>query len=117
MTTETRAVTTVDTPYMHWGPIFAGALAAAALSFVLLTFGTTLGLALATPSPTWRDASAALAITTGLFLILTALASFGLGGYIAGRMRSRWSVTSPDEVEFRDGTHGMLVWALAVLLS
>src|ERR671925_1463146 len=103
MTPETRAVTTVDTstPYMHWGPIFAGALAAAALSFVLLTFGTTLGLALATPSPTWRDASAALAITTGLFLILTSLASFGLGGYIAGRMRSRWSATSPDEVEFR----------------
>ena len=116
---ETRAVvpTAGAPPYIHWGPVIAGAIAAAALSFVLLTFGTALGLALATPSPTWRDASTALWLLTGLFLILTALASFALGGYLAGRLRTRWSAATPDEVEFRDGTQGLLVWALAVLIT
>jgi len=116
---ETRAVvpTAGAPPYIHWGPVIAGAIAAAALSFVLLTFGTALGLALATPSPTWRDASTALWLLTGLFLILTALASFALGGYLAGRLRTRWSAATPDEVEFRDGTQGLLVRALAVLIT
>jgi hypothetical protein len=116
---ETRAVTTVPgaPPYVQWGPVIAGALAASALSFVLMTFGTALGLSLASPSPSWREASFALWALTGLFMILIALASFGSGGYIAGRTRSRWTVTAPDEVEFRDGTHGLLVWGLAVLIS
>ena len=116
---ETRAVVPMTgvTPHIHWGPVIAGAIAAAALSFVLLTFGTALGLALASPSPTWRDASVWLWLTTGLFLILTALASFALGGYLAGRLRTKWGATTPDEVDFRDGAHGLLVWALAVLIS
>jgi hypothetical protein len=116
---ETRAVIPVTgaTPHIHWGPAIAGAIAAAALSFVLLTFGTALGLALASPSPTWRDASVWLWLTTGLFLILTSLASFALGGYVAGRLRAKWGAATPDEVDFRDGAHGLLVWALAVLIT
>jgi hypothetical protein len=115
---DTRAVAiSGTTPHIHWPPVIAGAIAAAALSFVLLTFGTALGLALASESPTWRDASRSLWMVTGLFLILTSLASFALGGYIAGRLRTKWSAAPPDEVEFRDGTHGLLVWALAVLIS
>jgi hypothetical protein len=102
--------------YLHWGPIVAGAVAAAALSFVLMSFAAAIGLALASPSPTWRDSSIALTALTGLWLLLVALGSFGLGGYIAGRVRSTWS-TKPDEVEFRDGLHGLLVWALAVVLG
>src|SRR4029450_2962261 len=113
---ETRAVIPMTgvTPHIHWGPVIAGAIAAAAVSFVLLTFGTALGLALASPSPTWRDASVWLWLTTGLFLVLTALASFALGGYLAGRLRTKWGAATPDEVDFRDGAHGLLVWALAV---
>jgi hypothetical protein len=116
---EARAVVPVTgaMSYIHWGPVIAGAIAAAALSFVLLTFGTALGLALASESPTWRDTSRYLWLITGLYLILVALASFALGGYIAGRLRSKWSAAPPDEVEFRDGAHGLLVWALAVLIS
>jgi hypothetical protein len=102
--------------YLHWGPIVAGAIAAAASSFVLMSFAAAIGLALVSPSPTWRDASIALTALTGLWLLLVALGSFGLGGYIAGRVRSTWS-TKPDEVEFRDGVHGLLVWALAVVLG
>lgn len=102
--------------YLHWGPIIAGATAAAASSFVLMSFAAAIGLALVSPSPTWRDTSIALMALTGLWLLLVALGSFGLGGYIAGRVRSTWS-TKPDEVELRDGLHGVLVWALAIVLA
>src|SRR5437868_15297801 len=76
-----------DTLYLQWTPVIAGAFGAAALSFILVTFGVTIGLGVSSISPTWRDASAALAILSGLYLILQAIASFGLGGYIAGRTR------------------------------
>jgi hypothetical protein len=102
--------------YIHWGPVLAGALAAAAVSFVLMTFASAVGLAIASPSPTWRDTSTGLAILSGVWILLVAIGSFALGGYLAGRVRSSWA-TTPDEIEFRDGTHGLLVWALAVVLA
>ena len=40
-----------------------------------------------------------------------------LGGYIAGRMRSSWHEGGPDEVAFRDGMHGFLVWSLGIVAS
>jgi hypothetical protein len=58
-----------------------------------------------------------LALLGGLWLLLTALASFGLGGYLAGRLRASWSAAAPDEVEFRDGVHGLLVWGLAIIIG
>jgi hypothetical protein len=104
--------------YVEWTPVIAGAIAASALSFVLFTFGASLGLALASSSPTWRDASVALALLSGLYIILVTIASFGLGGYVAGRLRSRWTASAEtEEVEFRDGVHGLLVWGLAVALG
>ena len=103
--------------YLHWSPIFAGAIVAAAVSFVLLSFGAGIGLAVASPSSTWRDTSAALALLGGLWLLLTSLAAFGLGGYLAGRLRTTWSDTTPEAVEFRDGVHGLLVWGLAILIG
>jgi hypothetical protein len=67
-------------------------------------------------APTWRDASVALWLLSGLYLVLVAVLSYGAGGYLAGRVRSSWK-TTPDEIEFRDGTHGLLVWALATILT
>jgi hypothetical protein len=49
-------------------------------------------------------------------LVLTAVGSFALGGYIAGRIRSTWQ-TNPDEVHFRDGLHGLVVWSIAVIIG
>jgi hypothetical protein len=100
---------------LTWGPAIAGAIAAAALAFVLDSFGLAIGLALASASPTWRDTSFALVLLSGLYLVLAALASYGLGGYIAGRMRHRYD---PGEFpEFQDGMHGLLVWGIATLLA
>jgi hypothetical protein len=70
---------------LTWGPAIAGAIAAAALAFVLDSFGLALGLALSSASPTWRDTSFALVLLSGLYLVLASLASYGFGGYIAGR--------------------------------
>jgi hypothetical protein len=72
--------------YVAWGAVIAGAIGASALTFVLITFGAAIGLAIASPSATWRDTSVALALLSGLWLLLTAVASFALGGYLAGRL-------------------------------
>jgi hypothetical protein len=104
-------------PYIQWGPVIAGAVAAAALGFVLHAFAGAIGLAVSSTAPTWRDASSALWVLSGLYLVLVALAAYGLGGYIAGRLRSRLATATTDEVEFRDGAHGLLVWAIATLLT
>ncbi len=117
------AETTVSGPleteprYWQWTPVIAGALAATALSLILVTFAAAVGLGVSSTAPTWRDASAALWLLSGLYLILQAIVSFALGGYIAGRLR-RTLVPSPSEqVETRDGLHGLTVWAVAVVLG
>jgi hypothetical protein len=103
--------------YLRWTPVIAGALAATALSLILVTFAAAVGLGVSSAAPTWRDASVALWILSGIFLILQAVLSFGFGGYIAGRLRSAQSAAPTDEVETRDGLHGLAVWALAVVLG
>jgi len=102
--------------YIHWGPGIAGAIVAAAMSFVLMGFASTVGLMIVSPSPTWRDTSVWLAILSGFWIIVVAVSSFAVGGYLAGRVRSTW-VAAPDEVEFRDGTHGLIAWAIGVMLG
>lgn len=102
---------------LQWSSIVAGAIVAAAVWFVLISFGSGIGLAVASPSSTWRDTSAVLAVIGGLWLVLTSLASFGLGGYLAGRLRESWPDAPADAVEFRDGVHGLLVWGLAILVG
>ena len=108
----------VRTDFLHWGPVIAGALVASAFSLVLITFGTSLGLSVASTAPTWRDTSPTLALASGVYLVLTAIVSFGFGGYVAGRLRRSWhTALHRDFVEFRDGAHGLTAWALAVVLT
>jgi hypothetical protein len=103
--------------YADWGPIVAGAIAATALALVLHGFAAAIGLAVTSAAPTWRDASLALALLSGLYVVLAALAAYGFGGYVAGLLRARAMPAANEEVEFRDGMHGLLVWALATLLT
>jgi hypothetical protein len=107
---------TLSSPYIQWGPTFGGGLVAAAVFFVLMTFATAIGLAVSSVSPTWRDTSTGLVVLSGAWVVLTAIGSFALGGYIVGRLRSTWR-TNPDEVHFRDGLHGLVVWSLAVIIG
>jgi hypothetical protein len=103
--------------YLQWGAVFAGALAAAAIAFVLHAFAGAVGMAVSSTAPTWRDSSLALVLLTGLYFVLVAIVAYGVGGYIAGRLRSPLVEASEDEVEFRDGAHGLAVWGLATLLT
>lgn len=98
---------------VSWGAIFAGAAAAAALSFVLLILGFGLGLSAVSP---WSYSDAPVARSTILWVIFMELASAGIGGYIAGRLRVKWASVHTDEVYFRDTAHGLLAWAVATLL-
>jgi hypothetical protein len=112
-------VPALDAPsrYANWTSIILGALVATALSSILLAFGATIGLGVTSAAPTWRDASAALAILSGLFLIIQVAISFGVGGYIAGRTRTTAAASDSAEIEHRDGLHGLAAWALAVVLG
>jgi hypothetical protein len=103
--------------YLQWTPVIAGALGATALSLILVTFAATVGLGVSSTAPTWRDASTALWLLSGLYLILQAALSFGFGGYIAGRIRQPTLARETEEAETRDGLHGLAVWALAVVLG
>jgi hypothetical protein len=115
--TEIVAVGTAAS-FLQWTPVFAGALVASAVSLVLIAFGTAIGLGIVSSSPTWRDTSPALTMVSGLYLLLAALVSFGIGGYVAGRLRERWDPSAhSDVIEFRDGTHGIVAWALAVVIT
>ncbi|MFB6419588.1 hypothetical protein RX330_18050 [Bradyrhizobium sp. NDS-1] len=106
-----------DRRTIQWSSVLAGALAAGAMSFILVGFGVAVGLGVSSASPTWRDASAALALLSGLYLIIQAIISFGVGGYIAGRTArpAPALATVEDDGERRDGLHGLTSWALAVL--
>ncbi len=101
---------------VSWPAIFAGAAAAAALSLILLVLGIGLGLSVVSP---WGSTNRATTISwlTIIWTALTAFASSGLGGYLAGRLRVRWIQVHTDEVYFRDTAHGFLAWAVATLAT
>lgn len=102
---------------VSWAAVFAGAVASAALSMTLLTAGTSIGFASVSP---WGDDGAS-ATTIGIgaivWLMFTQIISAGLGGYMAGRLRTKWVNTHSDEAHFRDTAHGFLVWALGALIG
>jgi hypothetical protein len=103
---------------LQWTPIVAGALTAAAVSSILVTFAATVGLGVSSAAPTWRDASVALWLLSGIYLVLQALISFGCGGYVAGRVRAPYrDGVATEDTERRDGMHGIAAWALAIVLG
>lgn len=102
---------------VSWGAILAGATAAAALSLILLILGTGLGLSSVSPWAHSGLGAEAIGMSTIVWLTLTQLMASGMGGYLAGRLRSRWLAVHSDEVYFRDTAHGFLAWALATLAT
>src|SRR5262249_39077248 len=99
---------TTDTPnlsFVEWSAIFAGAVLAAALSFILLTFGTAIGLSATSPWPDSGLSTKVIASLAVFWAMAQQIGSVMAGAYVAGRMRSRWHETG-HESEFRDGLHG-----------
>jgi hypothetical protein len=101
---------------VSWPAIFGGAFVAAATSLVLVALGSGFGLASVSP---WRDAGASattVAWMTAAWLIVVQWFSSGLGGYIAGRLRTKWVNIHTHEVFFRDTAHGFITWAVGTIL-
>jgi hypothetical protein len=99
-----------------WSAVFAGALIAVAVSLALLVFGSALGLATISP---WSDpggTAVALGVGAAIWLIVMQWVASALGGYLAGRLRTKWAGVHSHEVFFRDTAHGLLTWALATIL-
>jgi len=100
--------------YLEWGPVWAGALIAVAISTILIQFGTSVGLSMGEPMRA-DDTISYNFIIAGLWLLLVSIASSAAAGYVAGRMRMTMNDANIDEIEFRDGMHGIAAWALATV--
>lgn len=102
---------------VSWAAVLAGAVIAAALSLALLAGGSGLGLLSVSP---WGDEGlSAPAVGIGIiaWMLFTQVVAYGIGGYVAGRLRTKWVDAHIDEVYFRDTAHGFLVWALSAVVS
>ncbi len=102
---------------VSWAAIFAGAAGAASLSLILILLGAGLGFSAISPWANEGASAKALGISTVVWLALTQIVASGMGGYLAGRLRVKWSNMHGDEVYFRDTAHGFLSWAIATLVA
>jgi hypothetical protein len=106
-----------ESPAVSWPAIAAGAIAAAALTLVLLAFGAGMGFSAVSPWGNSGISASTFQISTALYLMVVALLASALGGYVAGRLRTRWVGVHTHEVFFRDTAHGFLAWALATVIG
>jgi hypothetical protein len=102
---------------VSWPAIFAGAVVSCALTLVLLTLGVALGATSVSPWSGSGVSATTFKVATGIYLIVIAMISSSLGGYIAGRLRTKWTGVHSDEVYFRDTAHGFITWAFASVLG
>jgi hypothetical protein len=103
-------------PATNWGPIFAGGIAAAAATVVLTLVGSGLGLTAVSPFSGEGASATTLTVGAAIWLVIVQWLAALLGGYVAGRLRTKWVNVHTDEVFFRDTAHGFLAWALATLI-
>ncbi|WP_332744988.1 hypothetical protein [Hydrogenophaga sp.] len=102
---------------VSWGAILAGAAAAAALSLILLILGVGLGLSSVSPWAYDGIGATTLGVSTIVWLTVTQLLASAMGGYLAGRLRTKWTEVHADEIYFRDTAHGFLAWAVSSLAT
>ncbi len=105
------------THYVDWGAIAAGTFVATAVAVVMFTFGTAIGLSMASPYEGEGASTPAYLAALGLWTIWVIASSFMSGGYVAGRLRRRIGDATEHEVDVRDGVHGLTVWAVGVVIA
>jgi hypothetical protein len=119
MVIETVEISTPaeESPAVSWAAIAAGAIAAAALTLVLLAFGAGMGFSAVSPVGQCGRIGQHVPNCTGIYLIVVAMLASTIGGFIAGRLRTKWIDVHAHEVFFRDTAHGFLAWGLATVVS
>ena len=101
---------------VSWAAIIGGALAAVALTLLLVALGSGIGLSSISPWTALNPSATTFTLLAAVWLIIVQWLSSALGGYISGRLRTKWTGIHTDEVFFRDTVHGFLAWALASVL-
>lgn len=102
---------------VSWAAVAAGAAATAALTLALVAFGAGMGFSAVSPWSGSGVSATTFKISTGIYLCVVATLSSAVGGYVAGRLRTKWTGLHTDEVIFRDTAHGFLAWAFATVVT
>ena len=101
---------------VSWAPIIAGAFAATVVTLVLMLVGAGLGLTMVSPWPGESSSASTVSIYAAIWLVIVQWVSSAVGGYLTGRLRTKWVGIHTDEVFFRDTAHGFITWALATVV-
>jgi hypothetical protein len=104
-------------PGVSWGAVIGGAFVAASFSLLLTILGVGLGLSSVSPWAGIGATTTAIGASAVVWLVLTQAIATGLGGYLAGRLRIKWINVHSDEIYFQDTAHGLLVWAVSVVIA
>ena len=112
---QTKAAESVVSA-VSWPAIIAGAFAIAAMGLILLALGSGLGLSSVSPWPSSGLSATTFGVYAAVWLIIVQWVSAAVGGYVTGRLRTKWVGIHTDEVYFRDTTHGFLAWAVAAVI-
>src|SRR5690349_17167104 len=116
MSTTVTDIDQSDRTVLSWGAVIAGAVASAALTLFLMAFGIGLGFSIVSPWSGQGVSATTFHVAAGVYLVCVAMLASTVGGYLAGRLRTRWPGVHDDEIYFRDTAHGLVTWALATVL-
>ena len=114
---ETAVRNEAQSSGVSWAAAMGGAFVAAALSLILLALGVGLGLSSVSPWSNVGASASTIGTAAIVWLIVMQVISSSMGGYLAGRLRTRWTNVHTDEVYFRDTAHGFLTWAVALVVT
>lgn len=115
--TGTVVAESANVSAVSWAAVWAGALGAVAISVILIELGIGLGFSSTSAWPNSGASLATLGVMGGVWLILVQWIASGIGGYLAGRLRTKWTGLHTDEVFFRDTAHGFLAWSLGTVIG
>ena len=102
---------------VSWPAVFGGAFVTAATGLILVALGAGMGLSAVSPWSNRGISASTFGTAAIVWLIVTEVIASGLGGYLTGRLRTKWAVIHTDEVFFRDTANGFLAWAVALVLG
>lgn len=100
---------------VSWGAVFAGAVVALAVSLICAALGAGFSAGSLSPWPNTGLGLKSFTALTGVWIIVTQWLSSGVGGYVTGRLRTRWHGYHTHEVFFRDTANGLVMWSVATV--